>query len=221
MTNATKTLSAILFIFVALTVGVKLASHPSASKAFRGTIVNVDTARVNKMIINSPTKNKKITLQKKSHGWKVSGGGSKTLYPADHRRVSRALGMLTHLDVKAIATRNPKNYTRYKADSTGTKVLLMNGNKQLAGLIIGAPQFVSRRQFNNYVRPIGNKTVYAVNGFLRPAFSTSVNQWRNKKVWKLNRSKISAIDFKFPADSSYTIKKVDGGKWISNRDTLK
>jgi hypothetical protein len=71
------------------------------------------------------------------------------------------------------------------------------------------------------VRPVGDKTVYAVNGFLGSSFSTKVSSWRDKNVWGLKQKQISGIDFNFPADSSYSIKKVKGGKWISKGDTLK
>ncbi len=220
MTNATKTLSTILILVVALTLGVKLSSHSSSSKAFRSSIVNVDTAMVNKVIINKPTKGKKVILKKNGADWKVSGA-TNTAYPADGRQVDQAINQLTHLQVKSVATRNPENYTRYKTDSTGTKVLLMNGDKQLAGLIIGAPQFVSRREFNSYVRPVNDKSVYAVNGFLGSSSSTDVNQWRDKGVWKLDKEQITGVDFQFPADSSYNIKRVKDNKWVSNGDTLK
>jgi hypothetical protein len=180
----------------------------------------VDTAMVNKMVIDKPTEGKKVTLQKNDAGWKVSGA-TNTAYRADAQQVDQAIERLAHLQVKSVATRNPDNYTRYKADSTGTKVLLMNDDKQLAGVIIGAPQFVSRREFNSYVRPINDKSVYAVDGFLGSSFSAEVDQWRDKGVWKLDKGQITGIDFQFPADSSYHIKRVEKNKWISNGDTLK
>jgi hypothetical protein len=175
---------------------------------------------VNRVIVSNPEEGKKVILKKNSAGWKVSGAAN-TAYPADAQQVDEAIKRLTHLQVKSVATRDPDNYARYKTDSTGTKVLLMNGDTQLAGLIIGAPQFVSRREFNSYVRPINDKSVYAVNGFLGSSFSTDVDQWRDKSVWKLKKKQITGIDFKFPADSSYHIKRTENDKWISNGDTLK
>lgn len=221
MTNATKTLSIIFFSLLMLTALVKWGSEATSSEAFRSSILEVDTSRVNKVVIDSPTQDQAITLKKEDGGWMVSDNLLDTSYPADGSLVERAIDQLNQLNVKAVATRDPAKYTRYKADSTGTEVLLFNGDNQLGGIIIGAPQFVSRREFNSYVRPVDDKAVYTVEGFLSSSFSADVSRWRDKTVWELNEDDISQVDFLFPADSSYSITKADGNEWISDGDTLK
>lgn len=220
MTNATKTLFIIFISLVVLTALVKWTSGPSSSEAFRSTIVEVDTTQVNKIRIEKPAEDQTILLEERSSGWMVARNDNGTQYEADRGMVKRALEDLIDLDVKAVATRDPQKFTRYKADSTGTKVSLFNNDELLASVIIGAPQFVSQREFNNYVRPADEETVYSVEGFLESTFNRNLDQWRNKQVWDIDRESITRVDFLFPADSSYSIERVDEEDWVSRGDTL-
>jgi len=218
MTNATKTFAIIFVALAVITAAVEMSSGPAASQAFTSKLVSVDTSQVNKIVIDKP-ESSSLTLSKSDNTWMVSARGGKQ-YPASQGTINRVLQQLNSLNVSSVATRDPEKYTRYKVDSTGTKVTLLNGDKQLSSLIIGAPQIESRREFNNYVRRPDDKTVYAVKGFLGPSFSKKLDDWRNKSVWDLKQSDISQINFLYPADSSFSIKRANANKWLSKGDTL-
>lgn len=220
MTNATKTLLIIFVSLLVITGLVKWIGNPSSSEAFRTQLVEVDTTRVNRLVVETPTQNRRVTLQKVEEGWQVTGSSTDESYPADADAVKRAIGRLNGMNVKAVATRNPDKYTRFKVDSTGTKVTFYENDTELAGIIVGAPQVVSRRQFNSYVRPVGDQAVYTVEGFMGSTFGRGVDGWRDKVVWEVEQERISRIDFMFPADSSYSIERVGENSWISQGDTL-
>jgi hypothetical protein len=218
MTNATKTLAIIFVALAVITAAVEMSSGPAASQAFKSKLVSVDTSRVNKITIDKP-EGSPIKLLKSNNKWMVSRLSGEQ-FPASPNNIRRALRQLNELKVNSVATRNPEKYTRYKVDSTGTKVTLYDGDKVLSSLIIGAPQIVSRREFNNYVRRPKDETVYSVEGFLGPTFSGKLNDWRDKTVWDFKRSDISRVDFIYPADSSYSITRAGSDHWISDGDTL-
>ncbi|HKK44689.1 MAG TPA: DUF4340 domain-containing protein [Balneolaceae bacterium] len=218
MTNATKSLGIIFVALAVITAAVEMSSGPAASQAFKSKLVSVDTSQVNKIVINRPEA-ATITLSKSKNEWTVSAGNGKQ-YPASPSGIKRAFSQLNRLQVSSVATRDPEKYTRYKVDSTGTKITLFNGDKQLSSLIIGAPQIESRRDFNNYVRRPKDKTVYSVKGILGPAFSKKLDDWRNKLVWDVDQGDISQVNFMYPADSSFSIKKAGANSWTSDGDTL-
>ncbi|MDX1618870.1 MAG: DUF4340 domain-containing protein [Balneolaceae bacterium] len=220
MTNATKSLTIIFVSLLAITAMVKWIGNPSSSEAFRTQLIEVDTTRVDKIVVETPTEDRRITLRKTDNGWQVTGNSDGESYPADAASVERAMEQLHGLNVQAVATRDPEKHTRFKVDSTGTKVGLYDGEAELAAIMIGAPQIVSRREFNSYVRPAGENAVYTVEGFLGSIFGRDVDGWRNKVVWDLEQDKISRIDFQFPADSSYSITKAGENAWVSGSDTL-
>lgn len=220
MTNATKTLLITFISLVVLTALVKWTSGPASSEAFSTTLVDVDTAQVNRVVIEKPTEDYSIRLVGNSSGWKVARSDRETEYEADTDLIRRAVDRLTDLNVKAVVTRDPDKFTRYKVDSTGTKISLFRNDELLAGIVVGAPQFVGRREFNNYVRPVDEEAVYSVEGLLESTFNRNLDQWRNKQVWEVDRKRISRVEFMFPADSSYSIQRAGDQQWVSQSDTL-
>lgn len=221
MTNATKTL-AIIFVVLLAVAGVQVwISNPGSSEAFRHKLVDVDTARVDRVEIAPPGGKAPIELKKDADGWTVSQHGEGERYPADGGAVRNALAQLQGLQVKSVVTRDTSKFTRYKVDSTGTRLTLYAGGQPLSTLYLGAPQVMGRSEFNSYVRPGDEQAVYTVDGFLGARFNRKINDWREKSVWYIDRSKISRVDFLFPADSSYSLQSVGNGRWISAGDTLK
>lgn len=217
MSNATKSLSAILLVLIAITLLVKWTGNRSSSAAFRSDIMVVDTTRIDRIVIDQKTAGKRVALTRSEGQWSVASGDRS--YEADGDAVQRALSTLNNLQVISVATRDPGKFTRYKVDSTGTRVQLYDGDELLEGLFIGAPQILSRREFNSYVRPLDENTVYAVEGLLGSSFSTSADSWRNKVVWEYQPDEIERIDFLYPADSSFSMRR-SGDLWVSGSDTL-
>lgn len=221
MTNATKTL-AIIFVVLLAVAGVQAwISNPGSSEAFRHKLVDVDTARVDRVEIAPPGGKAPIELHKGTAGWEVGRHGKGETYPADAGAVRNALALLDGLQVKSVVTRDTSKFTRYKVDRTGTRLTLYAGDQSLSTLYLGAPQVMGRSEFNSYVRPGDKQAVYTVDGFLGARFNRKLNDWRDKSVWDLNRSKIKRVDFLFPADSSYSLQSDGNGGWISDGDTLK
>lgn len=219
MTNATKTLAAILVVLSLLTAAVKWSSGPEASEAFRSTLVSVDTSHVDRLVIEQPER-PTLTLEKSNRQWNVSGTSSEK-YPADGSAVGLAISRLNNLNVTAVATREPEKFTRYRVDSTGIKVSLYSGEELLNSILVGAPQSGGqKRPLNNYVRLSHEDAVYAVEGLLQSVFTKELDYWRKKMVWKADQSNISQISFSYPADSSFTIEKTEGDDWVSGSDTL-
>ena len=53
---------------------------------------------------------------------------------------------------------------------------------------------------------------------VRSVTSRSVEDWRDKQIWGLARSDIQRIDLQYPADSSYTLRRVTSSDTASTRD---
>lgn len=217
MTNATKTLSGI-FIVLAILLGLNYGvSNSGSSKAFRATPVQVDTTKVDRVVIDNQSGHNALELIKDNGKWMVKVDTAQ--YPADQKRVQQTLKTMNGLTIKSVVTRNPEKFSRFRVDSTGTRVGIFNGKKEMAAFIIGAPQFLSQTDINTYVRLADQDEVIAVNGFLASDFTTETDSWRDKTIWDFDKTSITEIEFQFPADSSFSIYKKNND-WYSLTDSL-
>ena len=220
MTNATKTLAALFVVLLVVAGFMKFSESSSSSRALLSNVITIDTAKVNKMVIHTPT-SKAMKLTKKGGKWSVQQGNGET-YPADGNAVEEVINSLNGIKPQSIVTHDPKQFTRFAVDSTGTKVDFDNGNKQLASIYLGRLQMENQRSAGTYVRPANQNTVYLINGFLTHSFNRHLDDWRKKQVWQYPRSEITQVDMIYPADSSYTFEKgSDSQHWLYGTDTLK
>lgn len=224
MSNATKTLALVFVGLLVLTGLVQWMSSPSASEAFQRDVIALDTAAVQTLVIDNPSRDAPVRLTRSDGPWRVqSGEGS--AYPASAEAVRRALGTLSTLNVNALVTRQESKHARFQVDSTGTTVTALGRDDQnLARLIVGKPTFTGRQQANTYVRPAGEASVYEVESFLPSQLNKDVEEWRDKSVWSLDRTAITQVDFEYPADSAFTMTKSTaqtGTAWTSTGDTLR
>jgi hypothetical protein len=221
MTNATKTLSIIFVILAAVTGAYSWMNQSGTSEGLRTKLVEINPDAIDKIVIDNKGRDYPVTLQKEGDIWKVTSREGDQLYPASSQAIASAMEQLNSLNIKALVTRDPKKHVRYQVDSTGTDVTLYRGDTEAAHVILGKPQFVSRSEFNTYMRRADEPEVYSVEGFISAAFNKDIENWRDKQVWKLDRNEIDRVDLLFPADSSYSIERAGQEAWTSNGDSLK
>ena len=220
MTNATKTLAALFVVLLVVAGFMKFSQSSSSSKELLDNVITVDTAKVNRITIHIPNK-KTTVLSKKGKKWNVKQGNGDT-YPANSSTIKNIITNVNQMKPVSIVTRNPRQYTRYEVDSTGTRVDFQNGNNNLASVYFGRFQMSGQRTPETYVRAANKKTVFLVNGFLSRNFSRNLDDWRNKQVWRYSQSNVTQVDMIYPADSSYTfVRGGSGNTWLYGTDTLK
>lgn len=243
MTNATNTLALIFAGTLVLALAASWGGSPTSSAAFQEELLAVDTSAVQAIRIEEPP-GTPVRLERTGDGWAVAPSDTSVTYPASTRSVDRLLSTLPSLQVGAVATRQPDKHPRYGVDSTGTTVTLFGeGDQQLGQLIAGRTQMrrpqgggqrrnpMQRRRRPGtpvtYVRSPDRPDVYSIEQSLRFLTSRSVEDWRDKTIWALDRSQIQQIDFRYPADSSFTVRRASQSdttaapdKWVSAGDTL-
>ena len=247
MTNATKTLALLFAATVALAAATSWDGDGASSAAFQGRLVDVDTSAVQAIRIErsgGPT----VRLRRADTTWVVAPIDTGATYPAAPRAVNQLFATLPSLQVRAVATRQPDNHPRYGVDSTGTQVTLLGrGGETLGALIVGRtrmrrPQSQGRAQNPmqrmrrrrggtpiTYVRSPDRPDVYSVEQSLRSIARRGVDEWRDRRLWAVDRTTIQQVDFTFPGDSSFTMRRAAPGDtasavgpstWVSRGDTL-
>jgi hypothetical protein len=247
MTNATKTLAIIFAGSLAIAFATSWSWSSSSSTAFQEKLLAVDTSAVQAVRIersDGPT----VRLERAESGWSVAPSDTTATYPASATAVQDLLRTLPSLQVNTITTRQTNKHPRYGVDSTGTRITMLgSGGESLGSLIVGRtrirrpqrgqgqnPMRRMRRQRRGspitYVRRPDKPDVYSIETSLSPITSRSIDDWRDKQLWAVDRSKIRQIDVTVPGDSSFTMRRAAPSDtasaaapdtWLSAGDTLK
>jgi hypothetical protein len=246
MTNATKTLALVFAGSVALALATSWTWSSTSSAAFQSNLLAVDTSAVQAVRIDRAG-GPALRLERTDRGWTVAPADTAATYPASAQAVDDLLRTLPNLSVGAVTTRQPDKHPRYGVDSTGTRIAMLgSGGKTLSELIVGRtrmrrPERQGRAQSPmqrmrrgrgtpvTYVRAPDRPDVYSVERAFRSVTGRSVEDWRDKQIWAVDRSQIRRIDLRYPSDSSFTIRRAAPSDtasaaapdtWLSAGDTL-
>ena len=211
----------ILGALVLVYFGIKYFSGESRSKSFKSELVEIDTAKVTKLLINA--KGETLELIKENDAWKVSIGNGQYA-AAENGSVKSTLSSLLTIKPSRIAAKNQDKWKEYQVDSAGTRVHVFEGSKSTLDLVIGRFGFNQQamqqqqqmmmggrggQQFFSYVRLEGENEVYVADNFMGMSINSDPSGYRNKRILSLTTDDISKMQFNYPADSGFVLSKVD------------
>lgn len=211
----------ILSTLVLVYLAVQFFGGKSRSKSFKSELVEIDTAKVSKIIIQSKGEN--LELIKESNAWKVSIGQGKFV-EAQTNSVKSTLSSLLSIKPSRISTKDPEKWKDYQVDSAGTHVQVYEGGKITLDLLIGRFGFNQQamqqqqqmmmggrgmQQFFSYVRLNNENEVYVADNFMGMSINADASSYRDKKLLSLDTESITEIQFHYPGDSSFVINKID------------
>lgn len=222
-----KTLIIILIVLAAVYLIIDMMGDKERS--FRSEIIEIDTASITSVLITIPKEQVEITLSRTgtSSDWVVVSEGNK--YPADISVVKNILAQLNDIKAERIAATNKDKWDQFEvSDSTGTRVILKEGKKEVADIYVGKfsytqpPQGAQQNQYQqqrgkmtSFVRLSDEKEVYAVDGFLKMSYQNDVNSYRNKSLVNVNKNDISRLVFNYPGNQNLNLSK-NNEQWLIN-----
>jgi len=220
-----KTLVIILVILAAVFLIIDMMGDKERS--FRSDIIEVDTANITSVEISIPKDQVQIILSRtgSSSDWVVMSEGNK--YPADVSVVKNILTQLNDIKAERVAATNKTKWDQFEvSDSTGTRVVLKEGKKEVADLYVGKfsyaqppqgmqqnPYQQQRGKMTSFVRLTDEKEVYAVDGFLKMSYQSDVNSYRNKSLVNVGKEDISRLIFQYPDNQNFTVTK-NNDQWL-------
>ncbi len=212
MKNNTVKLLGILGVLVVVYLIMTFTGDKSRSKSFRTELVNIDTAKVTRIVVESPTESTEVT-KLDNNSWQVAltDGSSKPAVPSV---VTNLLTSLQGIKPTRIVARTESKWKDYTVDSTGTRVKVYEGNKNTLDLIIGRFGVEGQQQFYTHVRLAEDKDVYVANNFMGISVAKSANQFRNGNLLRLKQDSLTQVSFNYP-DSAFTLVN-EGNSWVSS-----
>ncbi len=211
----------ILAVLLLVYLGFEFFGGKSRSKSFKENIVEIDTAKVTRMVIAA--KGESLELLKQNGGWKVSIGNGKYA-EALSASVKSTINSLTTVKPSRIATKDPEKWKDFQVDSSGTRVQVFEGDKNTLNLIIGRfgfnqeamqqqQQMMGGRggmnQFYTYVRLENDMEVYVADNFMGMSLNAEASGYRNRQLLSITTDSLTEIRFSYPADSGFVMTKID------------
>lgn len=217
----TKTLIIILLILGGIFALTKLTEKEE--RTFKSELVTIDTAKVTRMVIIPKTGGgPEISFTRSGYDWSLESEGKS--YKPDLASIKNILTELTRMRTERVAGIDESKWTELEVtDSTASRIQLYDGKDVIADLYLGKFTYTQSPQTNpmekpqtrmfTHVRPVDEKTVYVVEGFIKMSIQPNVNTYRAKTLCALKKEDITRISFNYPDSETFTLEN-QGGKWF-------
>ena len=198
----------LLVVLIAIVGAVFFIDSRRGEGNFKQDIILVDTAQISKItMFPKSKKGEQVRLVKEGGVWVVQLRDNRKA-KVDNTQVSQIFDALTDMKATMLASRTPDKWAEYEVDTTGTRVVITEGNEDKE-IIIGKMNFKQgTRSMETYVRVKGEDDVYLVPGFLDPMFNKGTEDWRNKKIVSGNKDEWTQLSFSLP-ESNYELVQQD------------
>ena len=207
-----------LIVILALTILVKV---PREKATIKEKLVDIDTSRVNKIIIIPKISDGyQFEFIRRNGRWIIQHDNITTV--PEKNAVQRILTDVQSIRPKSLEAVDKSKWKDFNlTDSLATRVKLLDEKgKNLGDLMIGKFSYSqARNPYSNpnangiegisYVRLHDDNKVYGIDGFLSLSFSGKFNDYRDKSFLKVKKEDVIKISLKLPADSSFILNKKD------------
>ncbi len=190
---------------------VEWTSTSSRSTSYREVLVEIDTAKVTRLLVKAPDKTSDIS--KVSADWQLTLSGGKKV-AASEGSVKSSLGALLTIKPSRLVAKKQDKWPDYQVDSTGTTVEVYEGDTKTLDLILGRFNMEGQNAYSTYVRLNGEDEVYSAKNFMAFSVSADPSSYRNSVLMRTNKDSIQQVTFNYP-DSAFVLTKEISG-WNKN-----
>lgn len=199
--------------------GKLLRNNRSAS--FDPVVVAVDTSHIDriKFIAGGPTQSEFELVRVDSTWEAIQGNIQVQLEPSARKAI---LTSLASLNANRVVTNDASKYPEFEVDDTqASKVIVWQGQKQVAELAIGGFRFNQQAQTaSTYVRKGDKPEVYLIDGFAGLALKARFEQFRNKKIVNSDAADLTALEWMNATGSKQKIQKEDGAWYYAGMEAV-
>jgi len=215
-----KILGLVFAVLLLVVVILILSDSGKNERTFREVLVDIDTNTVSQILIYSKANNyQPVKIFKKNNKWLVELKNAKTA-AVTKQKITQTFTEINSIIPKRLAARNKEKWSEFQVDSSGTRVKIFEGDNLSLDIVIGKFNFQQQPQsVSTYVRLHKDVDVYEVDGFLALTFNKDANAFRNGTVIKNDSNSWTQLQFDYPADSSFTLSKVNNKWYINNIET--
>ncbi len=190
---------------------VEWTNSSSRSTSYREVLVEIDTAKVTRLMVKAPDKTSDVT--KVAEGWELTLPSGKKV-AATEGSVKSSLGALLSIKPSRLVAKKQDKWKDYQVDSAGTVVEVYEGGEKTLDMIIGRFNMEGQNSYSTYVRLAGEDEVYSAKNFMAFSVSADPASYRNSVLMRSNKDSIQQITFNYP-DSAFVLTREASG-WTKN-----
>jgi len=210
-----------LIVLIAAFAASRFFRSPGLESNLRKELLKLDTVAVDEIrILPAKERVEELKLRREGNNWKVSKAERKE--SANLASIKSVLGSLANMQAQRMTSRKREKWNDFNVGDNSTHVSVYQHGNKIADFHVGKLGFTQSSDGGfggayTYVRLSDEDEVYSVEGFLESTFNNSFNDLRDKTFLKLNKSEITKISFRYPADSSFVLEKRDS-IWYAGTD---
>jgi len=200
--------------------GISKLFSGERDKSFKTELIKIDTASVNKILLNTGADNfEDVILTKEGNDWFVSKNNFTT--KASEGSIKPLLDQLALVKTKRIAAKSEKKWKDYEVeDGNSARLRIYNGSKLLEDVIVGKFSFNQQaKTMTSFVRLNGSPEVYAVDGMMSMNAKRDFNSFRNKALATVAKDKAIHIGYTNNIDSTQIDLLYSNNNWM-NKDVI-
>ncbi len=162
--------------------------------------LSIDTTTVNYIrVVNTDGD---FSLKKVGSHWRIT---SPVDFPANETYVKSLIDKAVGLECESLVTKNREKLAQYELGDSAIYVEIGVEGGKIDKVYSGKP---SDTYTHTYMRREGSDEVWLVSGTPKSSFSRRPNDWRDKKVFELDRSLVTKILLKFPDETLELVRQI-------------
>lgn len=206
-----RTLIITFSVLVAIFVLTRLFRTPGLDSNLDGSTFKVDTAEITEIRLRPKKDSAEIRLVRTGNQWNATYNDIRADVPTG--KIRNLLDVIHRLKPERVVSRKKEKWENYQvSDSSATDVSILHGDRTLLKMKVG-----KESGNTTYARVADENDIYALEGGIQSSFNTAFSDWRNHSFLRLTKNTVRAIEFSYPADSSFILEKRDKKWMIGNR----
>lgn len=206
-----KTLVLLGIAVVLLALAYVLMQRPgerSISPSESTSVVQIDSAGVDKITIQSPTFS--LVMARQGAEWRIE---APVAARANQEAVAALLAEANAASISAMVSDKIEKHSLFQVDSTGVVIRLFKKGVESAGLVIGKP---GPSYGDVYARSVRSNEVFLIDGEISRSAGKALKDWRDRTIASIPRESIKEIQFQY-GDTTFVLSWRDsiwliGGK---------
>ncbi len=176
-----------------------LSQNPNRVES-KKKFLSLDTTAVNYIrVVNNEGD---LSLKKVGAHWRIT---SPIDFPANESYVKTLIEKAGGLEYESLITRNKEKFAQYELGDSAIYIEIGVDGGKIDKVYSGKP---SDTYTHTYMRREGSDEIWLVSGTPKSSFSRRPNDWRDKKVFELDRTLVTKVLLKFPDETLELVREI-------------